>query len=133
MARLVVPVCYPLTSRSKRTLTEAFSIAHDHDADITVLHVNLYQSGQGITQADLRNAVETEFGRVPHAEYVIRTGFLIEDIITDEVIGENADIVVVGQRTPSRWQRLLQRILFRPDIETALRERLDCTVIAVVT
>ena len=50
----------------------------------------------------------------------------------DEVIGENADIVVVGQLTSSRW-RLLQRIRSRPDIETALRDHLDCTVITVVT
>lgn len=131
MARLVVPVRYPLTKRSKRTLAEAFSIAHDYDADITVLHVNLYQNGHAITQADLQDAVQTEFGRVSHTEYIVRTGFLIEETIIDEVIGEDADIVVVGQRTPSWWQRILQRILCRPNVETVLQKRLDCTVIAV--
>ena len=131
MARLVVPVRYPLTNRSKRTLSEAFSVAHDYDADITVLHVNLYQNSHKITQDDLQYAVEAEFGRVPHTEYIVRTGFLIEETIIDEVIGEDADIVVVGQRTPSRWQRILQRILCRPNVETVLQNRLDCTVIAV--
>ena len=128
MARLVVPVRYPLTNRSKRTLSEAFSVAHDYDANITVLHVNLYQNSRNITQTDLYNAVEAEFGRGPYTGYVVRTGFLVEETIIDEVIGENADIVVVGQRTPSRWRRILQRIRSRPDIETALRDHLDCTI-----
>lgn len=133
MARLVVPVRYPLTNRSKRTLSEAFSVAHDYDADITVLHVNLYQNRRNVTQTDLQDAVEAEFGDDPHTEYVVRTGFLVEDTIIDEVIGENADIVVVGQITPSRWRRILQRIRSRPDIETALRDHLDCTIITVAT
>lgn len=133
MARLIVPVRYPLTNRSKRTLSEAFSVAHDYNADITVLHVNLYQSGRTITQTDLQYAVEAEFGRVPHKEYVVRTGFLVEETIIDEVIGENADIVVVGQIKSSWWQQILQRLLSRPDVETALKERLDCTVIPVTT
>lgn len=133
MVRLVVPVRYPLTGRSKRTLSEAFSIAHDSDADITVLHVNLYQNGRAITQTDLQYAIETEFGRIPEIDYVIRAGFLVEETIIDEVIGENADIVVVGQIKPSWWQRVLQRLRSRPDVETVLKERLACTVIAVAT
>lgn len=133
MARLVVPVRYPLTNRSKRTLLEAFSVAHDYDADITVLHVNLYQNSRNITQTDLQGAIEAEFGYDPHTEYVVRTGFLVEETIIDEVIGENADIVVVGQTTPSRRRRILQRMLSRSDIETALRDHLDCTVITVAT
>jgi nucleotide-binding universal stress UspA family protein len=133
MARLVVPVRYPLTNRSKRTLSEAFSVAHDYDADITILHVNLYQNSRNITQTDLQYAVEAEFGRVPHTEYVVRTGFLVEETIIDEVIGENADIVVVGQLTSSRWRRLLQPTRSPPDIETALRDHPDCTVITSAT
>lgn len=133
MVRLVVPVRYPLTGRSKRTLSEAFSIAHDSDADITVLHVNLYQNGRAITQADLQYAVEAEFGRVPHTEYVVRAGFLVEETIIDEVTGENADIVVIGQLQPSRWQRILRRVLPEPDVEAVLKDRLDCPVIAVAT
>lgn len=131
MVRLVVPIRYPLTGRSKRTLSEAFSIAHDSDADITVLHVNLYQNDRVITQTDLQYVIETEFGRVPEIDYVIRAGFLVEETIIDEVIGENADIVVVGQIKSSWWQQILQRILFRPNVETVLQSRLDCTVIGV--
>lgn len=133
MARLVVPVRYPLKRRSKRTLSEAISIAHDHDADITVLHVNLYQNGHDITQADLKDAVTTEFGCVPHIEYVVRTGFLVEETIIDEITSENADIVVIGQIKPSWWQRILRRVLSEPDVEAVLKDRLDCPVIAVAT
>lgn len=131
MARLIVPVRYPLTDHSKRTLSEAFSIARDNDAEITVLHVNLYQNGRGITQDDLRYAVEGEFGRLSDTQYVVRTGFLVEEAITDESIGEDADIVVIGKSTPSRLRRLLRRVFPTADIETALRERLDCPVVTV--
>lgn len=131
MTRLVVPVRYPLTNRSKRTVAEAFSIAGDSDAEMTVLHVNLYQNGRTITQADLQSAIETEFGRVPHTTYVVRSGFLVEETIIDEVTGENADIVVIGQLQPSRWQRLLRRVFPEADLEAVLKDRLDCPVIAV--
>lgn len=133
MTRLVVPVRYPLTKRSRRTVSEAFSIAEDYDAEMTVLHVNLYQNGRRITQGDLQRAVEAEFGRVPHAEYVVRAGFLVEETIIDEVTGENADIVVIGRLRPSRWLRILRRVLPEPDVEAVLKDRLDCRVIAVAT
>lgn len=131
MVRLVAPVHYPLTSRSKRTLSEAIEIADNYDADMTVLHVNLYQAGRSTSHADLRYAVETEFGHLPRAEYVVRSGFLVEETIIDEVSGEDADIVIIGGMAVSRWRRLVRRILLVPDIETALEERLTCTVISV--
>lgn len=131
MARLIVPVRYPLTRRSKRTLSEAFSIARDHEAEITVLHVNLYQNGRSVTQAELRGAVQAEFGRPPGTQYVVRAGFLLEETIIDEILGENADLVVVGESTTSRWRRLLRRVFATADVETALRERLDCPVVTV--
>lgn len=131
MARLIVPVRYPLTRRSKRTLSEAFSIARDREAEITVLHVNLYQNGRSVTQAELRGAVQAEFGRLPGTQYVVRAGFLLEETIIDEILGENADLVVVGKSTTSRWRRLLRRVFSAADVETALRERLDCPVVTV--
>lgn len=133
MTRLVVPVRYPLTERSKRTLSEAFSIADDNDADITVLHINLFQNSRKITPANLQQAVETVFGRIPYTEYVIRPGFLVEETIIDEVTGENADIVVIGQLQSSRWRRILRRLVPKPDIEATLNDRLDCSVITVAT
>lgn len=131
MERLIVPVRYPLTRRSKRTLSEAFSIARDREAEMTVLHVNLYQNGRGITSAELQGAVQAEFGRLPGTQYVVRAGFLLEETIIDEIVGENADLVVVGESTASRWRRLLRRVFSTADVETALRERLDCPVVTV--
>jgi nucleotide-binding universal stress UspA family protein len=131
MARVVVPVRYPLTRRSKRTLSEAFSLARDREAETTVLHVNLYQNGRGITQAELRDAVEAEFGRLPGTQYVVRAGFLLEETIIDEILGENADVVVVGESSSSRRRRLLRRVFSTTDVETALREGLDCSVVTV--
>lgn len=131
MARVVVPVRYPLSSRSKRTLSTAIDVAVDNDAELTVLHVNLYQNGHEASRADLKRVVESEFSRLPKARYIVRSGFLIEEAILDEIAAEEPDIVVVGNKQASRWRRAVNRLVRNPDIESFLRTHLDCAVITV--
>ncbi|MGM0590733.1 MAG: universal stress protein [Halobacteriota archaeon] len=131
MTLVVVPVRYPLSRHSKATLDEAIRIADERDAELTILHVDLYQSSQGLTRAELKRAVESTFGSVARARYVIRRGFLVEETILEEVAAEQADIVVIGSKQASRWRRTLSRFLDDPDIETFLRDKLECTVITV--
>ena len=131
MTLVVVPVRYPLSRHSKATLEEAVRIADERDADLTVLHVDLYQDNRGVTRAELKTAVEREFGSLDRTRFVVRKGFLVEETILEEVAAEGADIVVIGTKQASRWRRMLQRFLDDPDIETFLREKLDATVITV--
>lgn len=131
MNRVVVPVRYPLSRHSERTLKRAIDIADDRDAELTILHVNLYQNGQGVTRSELKRAVERTVGSVPNARYVIRGGFLVEETILDEIAAEDAEVVVIGHKQAPRWRRALARLTSDPDIETFLKERLDCTVITV--
>lgn len=131
MTLVVVPVRYPLTSHSRATLAEAIEVAEDRDAELTVLHVNLYQDNDGVTRTELKRAVEREFGQVPRTRYVVRRGFLVEETILEEVAAEGADVVVIGSKQAGRWRRTLRRFLDDPDIESFLREKLDCTVITV--
>lgn len=131
MTLVVVPVRYPLTSHSRATLAEAIRVAEDRAADLTVLHVNLYQDNDGVTRTELKRAVEREFGQVPRTRYAVRRGFLVEETILEEVAAEEADVVVIGSKQAGRWRRTLRRFLDDPDIESFLREKLDCTVITV--
>jgi nucleotide-binding universal stress UspA family protein len=131
MTLVVVPVRYPLSRHSRATLAEAIRIADERDADLTILHVDLYQEGREVTRTDLKRAVEAEFGRIDYARYVVRRGFLVEETILDEVAAENADIVVIGSKQVSRWRRTFSRFLDDPDIDQFLREKLDCDVITV--
>jgi nucleotide-binding universal stress UspA family protein len=131
MSLVVVPVRYPLTKHSRRTLERAIEIARERGAALTIVHVDLYQNGKNVTRIDLKNAVEGAFGRLENARYVVRTGFLVEESILDEVAAEGADVVVVGGRQASRLRRLFQRVTDNPDIEQYLREHLDCEVITV--
>lgn len=131
MIRVVVPVRYPLSEHSQQTLDHAIEIAESYDASLTVLHVSLYQSGRRVTRRDLRRAVEAVFGRLPYARYVVRIGFLVEETILEEVVAEDADIVVIGSKQAGRWRRTLRQLMGDPDIETFLREQLDCQVITV--
>ena len=131
MARVVVPVRYPLSEHSQATLRAAVDIAAERDADLTVLHVDLYQEHGSVTRADLRRDAEAAVGRNARARYVVRQGFLVEQTILDEVAAEDADVVVIGRKHVSRWRRSLRRLFDAPDVEAFLEEHLDCEVVTV--
>lgn len=131
MSLVVVPVRYPLSKHSRRTLESAVSVARERDAALTVLHVDLYQNGKKVTRIDLKNAVEREFGRLENVRYVVRTGFLVEESILDEVAAEEADAVVIGSRQASRLRRIFRRFTDNPNIDQYLRTHLECEIITV--
>ncbi|WP_436343671.1 universal stress protein [Natronorubrum sp. FCH18a] len=131
MSLVVVPVRYPLSKHSRRTLERAIEVARERDASLTVLHVDLYQNGKKVTRIDLKTAVENVFGRLENVRYVVRTGFLVEESILDEVAAEDADAVVIGSQQASRLRRIFQRFTDNPNIDRYLRTHLDCEVITV--
>ncbi|GGN90021.1 MULTISPECIES: universal stress protein [Haloarcula] len=131
MPQVVVPVRYPLSENSRATLAEAIRVAEEADADLTVLHVNLYQNGHKISRSQLKSAVEREFGHLRRTRYVVRSGMLVEETILDEVAAQDADVVVIGDKQVSRWRSMVRRLVDDPDIEHFLREELDCDVVTV--
>ncbi|MWV64123.1 universal stress protein [Halorubrum sp. JWXQ-INN 858] len=131
MSLVVVPVRYPPSSHSEATLREATRIATERDADLTVLHVDLYQNSRHVTRTELKRAVERRIGPLERARYVVRRGFLVEETILEEIAAEGADVVVIGSKQAGRWRRMVQKLLSDPDIDAFLREKLDCTVVTV--
>lgn len=131
MKQVVVPVRYPLSENSRATLAEAIKVAADDDADLTVLHVNLYQNGHRVSRSDLKSAVEEEFGHLPRTRYVVRSGLLVEETILDEVAAQEADVVVIGSKQVSRWRKMVLRLVDDPNIEHFLRDELDCDIVTV--
>lgn len=131
MTLVVVPVRYPLSNHSKATLSEAIRIAEERDAALTVLHVALYQNQKNVSRMDLKRAVERELGSPTSVRYVVRRGFIVEETILEEVAAEEADVVVIGSKQAPRWRRTLRRFIDDPDIESFLREKLDCEVVTV--
>jgi K+-sensing histidine kinase KdpD len=131
MTLVVVPVRFPPSSHSAATLREAVRVAEERDADLTVLHVDLYQNSGGVSRSDLKRAVESQVGKLERARYVVRRGFLVEETILEEIVAEDADVVVIGSKQAGRWRRMVQKLLSDPDIESFLRGELDCTVITV--
>lgn len=129
MALVVAPVRYPLSSHSIVTLQTALDLADEHEAELTVLHVNPYHTDDRVTRMDLKRAVEGEFGRLDGVRYVVRPGFLVEETILDEIIAEESDYVVIGQKQAPRWRRMVRRLLDDPDIEGYLRQELDCDIV----
>jgi nucleotide-binding universal stress UspA family protein len=131
MTLVVVPVRYPLSEHSRATLRRAIDLAEEQDADLTVFHVNLYQNSGRVSRSELKRAVEGQFGRLPRARYVVRSGFLVEETILDEVAAEGADYVVIGRKQAGRWRRMMRSLVDDPDVETFLRQQLDCSVVTV--
>lgn len=131
MKTVVVPVRYPLSAHSRATLAEAIRVAEENDASLTVLHVNLYQNNGRVTRTQLKDAVESEFGYLDRTRYVVRSGLLVEETIFDEIVAEEADIVVIGQKQTSKWREMIRRLVDDPDLESFLNEELDCKVLTV--
>ena len=131
MSLVVVPVRYPLSKHSKATLEEAVRIAEERDADLTVLHVDLFQDNRSVSRVDLKREVESKLGRLDRARYVVRRGFLVEETIMDEVAAEIADAVVIGSKQAGRWRKMLNKLFEAPDVGQYLEDQLDCTVITV--
>jgi nucleotide-binding universal stress UspA family protein len=131
MTRVVVPVRYPLSEHSRRTLEAAIDVARERDAELTVLHVDLHQESGTVTRTDLKRAVERGVGRISRARYVVRQSFLVEQTILDEVAAEEADVVVIGRKQASRWRRTVSELLGDPDVGSVLAERLDCELVVV--
>lgn len=131
MTLVVVPVRYPLTARSKRTLERAIAVSRERDGALTVLHVNLYQNGKSVTRTELKKAVEQHFGQLENVRYIVRSGFLVEESILEEIAAEKADVAVIGTKQVSRLRRIFRRFTDNPNIDDYLRAHLDCEVISV--
>ncbi len=131
MSHVVVPVRYPLSSHSKKTLAQAIELAEDRDGDLSVLHVDLYQDSRDVSRAELKRSVESEFGRLQNARYIVRKGFLVEETILEEIANEDADVVVIGHKQEGRWRRMIRKLVSDPDIESYLRQRLECELVVV--
>ncbi|WP_436901323.1 universal stress protein [Halovenus halobia] len=131
MTQVVVPVRYPLSEHSRATLAEAIQIAEEEDASLTILHINLYQTGRQITRSQLKSAVEAEFGKIGNVRYSVRKGLFVEQAILEEIAAEEADIVVIGKKQVGRLRQVIRRLTDDPEIESFLRTRLDCQVVTV--
>lgn len=131
MSRVVVPVRYPLTEHSRATVRAAHSIAEEEDAELTVVHVNLFQQGQEVSQRALKRAVEGAIGHIDDARFVVRRGFVVEETLLEEIAAEDADVVVIGEAQTARWRQMIGRLVDEPDVERYLSEHLDCRLVTV--
>lgn len=120
---ILVPIRYPLTDESARTLAAAGRLAHDRaPADLRVLHVNLLQTSADVHTADLTGAISSVLDGVD-ASVSTRRGFLVEEVILEEATQIGADVVVIGANRKARWRQLLSRLVGNePVVGSFLRE-----------
>lgn len=119
---VLVPIRYPIGDESTRTLLEAGRLAEQRaPATLVALHVNLIQYDEGYRSQELAAEISSVLGDVD-ASVVTRRGFLVEEVILEEVDQLGADVVVLGANRRSRWRRLLRRLTGNePDICSYLR------------
>lgn len=131
MTKVLVPVRFPLSGTSRRTLESALSVAEERNADLMILHVNRSDLDHRVTRTMLKTAVTRAVGDLPDAQYVVRQGPLIEQTILEEVAAEDADIVVLGRRSTGIIGRLVRLLFDEPDVEAYIRERHDAEILTV--
>ncbi|MFP4589887.1 MAG: universal stress protein [Halobacteriales archaeon] len=131
MTTVLVPVRYPLTEHSRRTLEKAIDVAEDRGAELVVLHVSLYHYGEEVTGRELKAAVESEFGRLPNARFHVDRAFIVEDQILEEIVAEDADVVVLGHKQLGRWRRAINRLVDDPDVAEYLQDKVDVEFVIV--
>ena len=131
MSTVLVPVRYPPSDHSIRTLSRAIDIADERDAELIILHVNLYQNGKGVTRRELKRACESAVGRLPGARFNVVRGFLVEETILEEIAAEEVDTVVIGHKQVGRWRQTFNRLIDDPDIAQFLERRVDIDVVVV--
>ena len=131
MNRVVVPVRYPLSPGSKRAFREVRSVAAERNAEVIVLHVDLYRNGRKVRRSELQAAVDAEVGPIPAAEYVIRSGYLFTETICGEIGAQDAETVVTGRGRDAVWRRVLSGLVRRRSFAATLSESVECSIIEV--
>lgn len=126
---ILVPIRYPLTAQSTQTLERAGQLVDDYDdAQLLVLHVNLFQHGQKTTSQEIRRAIGPLVDGHPVAVRVC-PGFLVEEVIREEAEANHADIIVLGQNQKPVWRRLVSRLVGNePAIAAHLRTHTDAEI-----
>lgn len=108
---ILVPIRYPLTDESARTLAAAGRLAQQYSpADLLVLHVNLFQSNENIQTEELTHAISSVLDDVT-ANVITRRGFFVEETILEEAVDIEADFVVVGVGQTAIWRKLIRRVI----------------------
>lgn len=128
-ARVLVPIRYPLTDQSTRTLDHAARLARETDAaELLVLHVNLFQAGDHTSIGEIERAVASIIDDFP-AAVLVRRGFLLEEILLEEATRLDADVIVLGENQQPAWRRIFSRLLGNePDLAAFLDDRTDARI-----
>ena len=124
MHTILVPIRYPLTEQSAQTLEFAVDSANAHDsAQLLVLHVDLLHQGKRVRTDEIKQAIEPIIGSTA-AAVLVQRGFLLEDVILDEVRHNDVDEIIIGKNQQSSWRRLFNRLTGRnPAIASALQDQ----------
>lgn len=123
MHTILVPIRYPLTAQTMQTLVSAKHIANSYDdAELLIFHVNLFQYNENVKEAEIRQAVAPMLEDVAFSVSV-QQGFLIEEVILEEVQQRDVDTVVIGEKQRPLWRRVLNIVLrSEPDIAPFLEK-----------
>lgn len=126
---ILVPIRYPLTDHSSRTLTAANQLVQEHaPADLLVLHVNLFQNTGNTKKDEITRAIAPILNGIK-TSVITRKGFLVEETILEEATRSGADIIVIGKNQKATWRRVLSRISGnQPAVATFLQENVDESV-----
>lgn len=126
---ILVPIRYPVTAHSAKTLARATDLATEYEeAHIVVVHINLVQHPTAATRQELYQAIKPMMNG--HSiDISIRHGAIVEECILDEAHLRGADIIVIGANQKARWRRYLSRLLGNdPDLHSFLQTHAEADI-----
>lgn len=125
--KILTPLRFPIVDQNRRTVERAGAIAREHHGELVVLHINLAEYGRQVSEDQLEDEIQEEVGGLD-VGYLVREGEDLEGALIDEIERLEPDIVVMGERDESEWERDLARSTGEMDLDEYLRDRYDCEI-----
>lgn len=132
MARILVPLRYPITVMGKKTLKKAKEIAKKDDY-LIIYHVNLLYEDESISKKQLQKTVEEiipEFKDNKKVTYSVENSYLLDESILKKISTSRIGAVIMGKSMIPRWRKFL-KFWGAYKISDEIKKAAECKVIVV--
>ncbi|MFB6282405.1 MAG: universal stress protein [Halobacteria archaeon] len=125
--KILVPVRFPLNRNSRHTLESALEKKQEDDS-LAVLHIDLFQKKRNVSERQLKEVVESEFGTCD-VSYRVKEGFLVEQSILEEAANTDTDVIYIGESQKGRFRKAVRKLIGNdPNIKEFLRKNIDARI-----
>jgi len=133
MARILVPLRFPITDRGKKTLNKALEMSSSDETSLIIYHINLLYEDKKISRKQLKTAVETvvpEFTENKVVTYSVENSYLLDESILKKISVGRISAVIMGKSMLPRWRKFI-KFWSTYKISDEIKDAAECKVIVV--